>query len=206
MKNKQNLFKVIVNEAMNAFLEKGYKNLNVDELVAQIGISKATFYKYIPSKEILFEECVRTYLDKFKKELRQLINRILKSNQETFFALFMEIIKLSTNFLTTITNLINVKIEKRFPQISLKLREFTKKQIETTFFSIINKGRELRLIKNEISDEVLYFIIYTTLINLKQFTQREGKEITLNIFFNHYFQIIFNGILEDEIKVSFYYQ
>ena len=206
MKNKQNLFVVIVNEAMNAFLEKGYKNLNVDEFVAQIGISKATFYKYIPSKEILFEECVRTYLDKFKKELRQLINRILKSNQETFFALFMEIIKLSTNFLTTITNLINVKIEKRFPQISLKLREFTKKQIETSFFSIINKGRELRLIKNEISDEVLYFIIYTTLINLKQFTQREGKEITLNTFFNHYFQIIFNGILEDEIKVSFYYQ
>jgi|YelNatPaOPRAMG01_1025707.scaffolds.fasta_scaffold03618_8 AcrR family transcriptional regulator len=206
MKNKQNLFVVIVNEAMNAFLEKGYKNLNVDELVAQIGISKATFYKYIPSKEILFEECVRTYLEKFRKELRQLINRILKSNQETFFALFMEIIKLSTNFLTTITNLINVKIEKRFPQISLKLREFTKKQIETSFFSIINKGRELRLIKNEISDEVLYFIIYTTLINLKQFTQREGKEITLNTFFNHYFQIIFNGILEDEIKVSFYYQ
>lgn len=206
MKNKQNLFVVIVNEAMNAFLEKGYKNLNVDEFVAQIGISKATFYKYIPSKEILFEECVRTYLEKFKKELRQLINRILKSNQETFFALFMEIIKLSTNFLTTITNLINVKIEKRFPQISLKLREFTKKQIETSFFSIINKGRELRLIKNEISDEVLYFIIYTTLINLKQFTQREGKEITLNTFFNHYFQIIFNGILEDEIKVSFYYQ
>jgi len=206
MKNKQNLFVVIVNEAMNAFLEKGYKNLNVDELVAQIGISKATFYKYIPSKEILFEECVRTYLEKFRKELRQLINRILKSNQETFFALFMEIIKLSTNFLTTITNLINVKIEKRFPQISLKLREFTKKQIETSFFSIINKGRELRLIKNEISDEVLYFIIYTTLINLKQFTQREGKEITLNTFFNHYFQIIFNGILEDGIKVSFYYQ
>jgi len=206
MKNKQNLFVVIVNEAMNAFLEKGYKNLNVDELVAQIGISKATFYKYIPSKEILFEECVRTYLEKFRKELRQLINKILKSNQETFFALFMEIIKLSTNFLTTITNLINVKIEKRFPQISLKLREFTKKQIETSFFSIINKGRELRLIKNEISDEVLYFIIYTTLINLKQFTQREGKEITLNTFFNHYFQIIFNGILEDEIKVSFYYQ
>ncbi|ROL55978.1 TetR/AcrR family transcriptional regulator [Bacteroidetes/Chlorobi group bacterium MS-B_bin-24] len=206
MKNKQNLFVVIVNEAMNAFLEKGYKNLNVDELVAQIGISKATFYKYIPSKEILFEECVRTYLEKFRKELRQLINKILKSNQETFFALFMEIIKLSTNFLTTITNLINVKIEKRFPQISLKLREFTKKQIETSFFSIINKGRELRLIKNEISDEVLYFIIYTTLINLKQFTQREGKEITLNTFLNHYFQIIFNGILEDEIKVSFYYQ
>jgi AcrR family transcriptional regulator len=206
MKNKQNLFVVIVNEAMNAFLEKGYKNLNVDELVAQIGISKATFYKYIPSKEILFEECVRTYLEKFRKELRQLINKILKSNQETFFALFMEIIKLSTNFLTTITNLINVKIEKRFPQISLKLREFTKKQIETSFFSIINKGRELRLIKNEISDEVLYFIIYTTLINLKQFTQREGEEITLNTFLNHYFQIIFNGILEDEIKVSFYYQ
>jgi len=206
MKNKQNLFKVILNEAMNGFLEKGYKNLNVDELVAQIGISKATFYKYVPSKEILFQECVRTYLENFKKELRQLISKILKSNQETFFVLFMDIIKISTNFLTIITNLINVKIEKRFPQLNTKLREFTKKQIESSFFSIIKKGRELGLIKTEISDEVLYFIIYTTLINLKQFTQREGKEVTLNTFFNHYFQIIFKGILEDDIKISFYYQ
>ncbi len=206
MKDKQNLLEIIITEATNVFLEKGYKNLNVDELVDQIGISKATFYKYIPSKEFLFEECIRRYLEKFKKGIRSQINRILKSNKETFFPFFMDIIKISNNFLATITTLISPRVEKRFPQIRVKLQELTKKQIESSFYSIIKKGRELGLIKKDIDDEVLYFIIYTTLTNLKSFIHRQNKEFTLENFFKDYFFILFNGILVNEIKNLYYPQ
>lgn len=206
MKDKQNLLEIIISEATNVFLEKGYKNLNVDELVDQIGISKATFYKYIPSKEFLFEECIRRYLEKFKKGIRSQINRILKSNKETFFPFFMDIIKISNNFLATITTLISPRVEKRFPQIRVKLQELTKKQIESSFYSIIKKGRELGLIKKDIDDEVLYFIIYTTLTHLKSFIHRQNKEFTLENFFKNYFFILFNGILVNEIKNLYYPQ
>ncbi len=206
MKDKQNLLEIIISEATNIFLEKGYKNLNVDELVDQIGISKATFYKYIPSKEFLFEECIRRYMEKFKKGIRSQINRILKSNKETFFPFFMDIIKISNNFLATITTLISPRIEKRFPQIRVKLQDFTKKQIESSFYSIIKKGRDLGLIKKDIDDEVLYFIVYTTLTNLKSFIHKQNKEITLENFFKHYFSIILNGILIGEIKNLYYSQ
>lgn len=206
MKDKQNLLEIIISEATNVFLEKGYKNLNVDELVDQIGISKATFYKYIPSKEFLFEECIHRYLEKFKKGIRSQINRILKSNKETFFPFFMDIIKISNNFLATITTLISPRVEKRFPQIRVKLQELTKKQIESSFYSIIKKGRELGLIKKDIDDEVLYFIIYTTLTNLKSFIQRQSKVFTLENFFKDYFFILFNGILVNEIKNLYYPQ
>ncbi|MCX7908148.1 MAG: TetR/AcrR family transcriptional regulator [Ignavibacteria bacterium] len=206
MKQKVNLLNAIIDESMKQFFSKGYKSLNIDELVKDIGISKATFYKYIPSKEFLFEECIRRHLDIFKKEINGNIKKILKSNKETFFKFFIELIKKSSDFLTSISGVINLQVEKRFPHISLKLKEFTKKQIENSFFSIIQKGREIGLIKSQINDEILFFIIFTTLTNIKQFIETHRSEITLSKFFYEYFSILFNGILLEESKSIFYKQ
>jgi AcrR family transcriptional regulator len=206
MMHKENLLNAIIQEAMAQFFAKGYKHLNIDELVNDIGISKATFYKYIPSKEFLFEECIRRYLENFRKEITKIIKKILKSNQDNFFKFFIELIKKSSEFLASLSNILNSTVEKRFPQVSLRLREFTKKQIENSFFSIINKGREIGLIKKEINDEVLYFIIYKTLTNLKNFIENQRNEFTINRFFIEYFSILFNGILNEQHKNNYYKQ
>lgn len=206
MKYKENLLNAIIEEGMKQFFSKGYKRLNIDELTNDLGISKATFYKYIPSKELLFEECIRRYLENFKKEISKFIRKILKSDQETFFQYFIELVKKSGEFLSSISIVFNIQLEKRFPQISLKLKEFTKKQIENSFFSIINKGRQIGLIKNDVSDDVLYFIIYTTLTNLKSYTDSHKNDTTLSQFFYEYFSILFTGILVDESKQIYYKQ
>lgn len=203
MKDKEHLLNAIIEEAMRQFFSKGYKNLNINELTNEIGISKATFYKYIPSKELLFEECIRRYLDAFKKEISKFIKQILKSDKDSFFHFFFEMIKKSNEFFETISNVVTTQVEKRFPQINLKLKDFTKKQIENAFFSIINKGREINLIKSEINDKILYFIIYTTLTNLRQFIDINKENISVKIFFNEYFRILFDGILINESKIHF---
>lgn len=200
MKLKENLLNAIIEEGIKQFFSKGYKRLNIDELTSDIGISKATFYKYIPSKEYLFEECIRRYLEKFKKEISTFIKKILKSDEKTFFKYFIELVKKSGEFLSSISNVINTQIEKRFPQISLKLKEFTKKQIENSFFSIVNKGRQIGLIKNNVNDDVLYFIIYTTLTNLKTYAELHKNDISMRQFFYDYFTILFMGILVEESK------
>lgn len=200
MKLKENLLNAIIEEGIKQFFSKGYKRLNIDELTNDIGISKATFYKYIPSKEYLFEECIRRYLEKFKKEISTFIRKILKSDEKTFFKYFIELVKKSGEFLSSISNVINTQIEKRFPQISLKLKEFTKKQIENSFFSIVNKGRQIGLIKNNVNDDVLYFIIYTTLTNLKTYAELHKNDISMRQFFYDYFTILFMGILVEESK------
>lgn len=203
MKDTKNLLNAIIEEAMRQFFSKGYKNLNINELTADIGISKATFYKYIPSKELLFEECIRRYLENFKKEISRFIKQIIRSNKENFFHIFFEMIKKSNEFFETISKVVSTQVEKRFPQINLKLKDFTKKQIENAFFSIINKGREIGLIKKDIDDKILYFIIYITLTNLSHFIDTNEDTISIRVFFNEYFRILFDGILVDESKTIF---
>ncbi|MGB9770720.1 MAG: TetR/AcrR family transcriptional regulator [Candidatus Kapaibacteriota bacterium] len=202
---KKSLLNAIFEEATKQLFAKGYKNLNIDQLVKEIGISKATFYKYIPSKEMLFEECIRKYFDKFRKDISSYIKHLLKSDKEHFFKYFIGLVKISGEFLSSVTSVINSQIEKRFPQIAIKLHDFTRKQIENSFFSIVLKGREIGVIKKEIDYEILYFIIYVTLTNLKYLSEKQVK-VAPDKFFYEYFNILFNGILVDEAKQLYFKQ
>ena len=40
------------------FLEKGYENTSIDEIIAEAGIAKGTYYYYFPSKEATLEAVI----------------------------------------------------------------------------------------------------------------------------------------------------
>lgn len=50
-KRKQELLKI----AYRLFVEKGYDNTSIDEIIAEAGIAKGTYYYYFPSKEATLE-------------------------------------------------------------------------------------------------------------------------------------------------------
>ena len=44
--------------AYRLFIEKGYENTSIDEIIAAAGIAKGTYYYYFPSKEATLEAVV----------------------------------------------------------------------------------------------------------------------------------------------------
>jgi AcrR family transcriptional regulator len=54
---------IALKEAMNLFWERGYEGTSFDELIAAMGISASSFYNSFGSKEALYCEATRTYLE-----------------------------------------------------------------------------------------------------------------------------------------------
>ena len=52
-----------LNEAMKLFWERGYEGTSFDDLIAAMGISASSFYNSFGSKEALYCEATRTYLE-----------------------------------------------------------------------------------------------------------------------------------------------
>ncbi|MCX7879484.1 MAG: TetR/AcrR family transcriptional regulator [Ignavibacteria bacterium] len=203
---KQNIRSAILQLAMTSLLENGFKNFNVDVLVENLGISKATFYKYYPSKAILFELCVKEKLEAFRKSIKAQVSKILNSTKASFFNLFMQLMTISSDFFYDITKLVDIQVSRRFPHIALRLKKFTKNQIEQNFYSMLEKGKELGLIRKDLNDQVLYLIVFSTLTNLREIDEKIRDEITISQFLIEYFTILFNGILLNENKELFYKQ
>ena len=54
---------IALQEAMKLFWERGYEGTSFDELIAAMGISASSFYNSFGSKEALYCEATRSYLD-----------------------------------------------------------------------------------------------------------------------------------------------
>lgn len=64
----------IIKESVKFFSEKGYHKTKMAEIAESLGVSKGAIYQYFTSKEELFLEVIRYYVDCTQKELIFFLN------------------------------------------------------------------------------------------------------------------------------------
>jgi AcrR family transcriptional regulator len=60
--------------AEELFLEKGFENTSVDDIVARVGVAKGLFYYYFDSKDALLAALVERYLDEIAASITAAMN------------------------------------------------------------------------------------------------------------------------------------
>ena len=70
----------ILKQAEQLFLQFGYSKVTMDEIAANLGMSKKTLYKFFPSKE----ELVREIIYKMRCGVKDYIDDLLANNEMDF--------------------------------------------------------------------------------------------------------------------------
>jgi AcrR family transcriptional regulator len=79
---------VALTKAMKLFWERGYEGTSFDELIAAMGISASSFYNSFGSKEALYCEATRTYLDSSSQWFFGILNDPSIDTKTAFARLF----------------------------------------------------------------------------------------------------------------------
>ena len=89
-KRKNNTKKKIVSAAWRLFYEQGYDNTTVEEIIAESGTSKGSFYHYFEGKDALLSSLSFLFDDKYAELMPQLtgdmsaMDKLLFLNHELF--------------------------------------------------------------------------------------------------------------------------
>jgi len=160
----------ILKTSFSLFLQKSFKEVTMNELVAAAGLSKGAFYHYFESKEKLFSEVIDTfYFKNMTIDYSKLSHESLWQFYHDYAKEITGLINESKAFLDTKDQEANINYFimmfdalKLFPDFRNKLRETQQKELDA-WSAIVKIGREKGEFESPMSDEqIARMFIYST--------------------------------------------
>lgn len=149
---KEEVRDLITKKALELFAEKGIKDVKMDDIAAELSMSKRTIYEQFADKEQLLLEALKLHNRRMRDEAKE---RIRKAKHVldivlTLYSLYFQSLKS-----------INIKFFKeleRYPNICKRNRERNHKN-DKRFLAWMEMGRKQGLFREDANFEILLYIL-----------------------------------------------
>ncbi|MDN5337850.1 MAG: hypothetical protein PWQ20_920 [Thermotogaceae bacterium] len=145
----------ILKAAQLAFSEKGFNGVSVEEIAEMAGVNKTVVFYYFPSKADLFAAVWEQSISELEEHIFEEIKdeSVYLKKVKKFLKSYIDFVRNKRDIMKLIEReKVGVLSEKNDSIISRKLKEkyknFVKKIVD-----LLNEGKELREIPNEVSAE-----------------------------------------------------
>lgn len=169
--NRDNIKKNITSTALKMFLEKGIKDVKMDDIASALSISKRTIYELYNDKEQLLYESVKLNGEIMRKEAKKRI-REAKNVLEIVLGLY----SIYFERLKSVNKKFFTEIEK-YPNIYRHNKDREAKNYKR-FIAWMESGREEGLFRKDANFEILLYILRRDLNTIfKVNTRNEENEL-----------------------------
>lgn len=174
----------IVSGSSKLFFKYGIRNITMDAIAGDLGISKRTIYDNFKDKDELLKYCFEANTLKQNKVVDEILN-----NSENLIEALIKIIKHNVNNLKLVNPIFFFDIKKYYSKLfELKIKKNNEKNINR-ITDILNKGIREKIFRSEINVEIVALLIleqYKLLGNQEIFpdTKFSKAEVFENISIN----------------------
>lgn len=182
----------ISNYSQDVFFKSGFYKITMDEIAQGLRISKKTIYKYFPSKNLLLESVVKTFMNSTKKRLLKNIaeqeNSIMKIRALT--EVFAELsLKLNQKLL--------YDLQTHMPELWESVEKFRGELINKIWEDIINQGKKEGYIIDKPND-IIITVIYSAIRSIINPTFLLHHNYSMSEAFRITFDLLIQGLLTPE--------
>lgn len=177
----------IMEEFVKLFMQKSCKDILVDEVAYNIGISKRTMYENFSSKSEIIRETLKYYLLSEHKKME-----LLASQEDNPLK---KILKITHSFIKNAA-LISMSrfddLKKQYPEIAKELLEIQEQFLNTVIRKMVIDAQKEGYIFEELTTEILFALLLGGKNDPRQSTIKfMGVEINaIQFFMTHFFTIL----------------
>ena len=184
MEEKVDRYRSIIAQTYSIFMQRGIKNVSMDDLCRQMGISKKTLYKYFENKadlltkiSIYIQELITSRLEELKKLNLNAIDVLL------------EMSRVSTDNHIRINPIVNFEIRKYYPQVYDKYIHTKKELIVNSILENLEKGIHEGLYRQDLNKEIIAHLYFK---KIEEFHSLEEENLT-NFSYSKIFEVMFEN-------------
>ncbi len=189
----------IIANAEHLFFSRGFSGVTMDQIAAELGISKKTLYLYFESKHQLLYAVV----SRLMAESEQCIKDLMDNDRLDYFQRMAGLVDHIAKRTSGISRNFMQDLQKSAPEMWDEISEFRRRKIYHNFGLLIRKGIKTGMIRQNIDPELLtrmYEVLVQQMINpqvLMDSPYRPGQLMRAII------ELVFAGALTDKGRVSF---
>ncbi len=188
----------IFSSCQERFFREGFSRISVDEIAADLAISKKTFYKYFSSKEDL----VQQIMEHFMGGVRTTSERILLSDKSAVEKLSEIISMLATNT-SRLTPAFGQDIQKRIPRLWNQIQEFRRQRLSDLFTRLTTQGVAEGTMRPEMNKRVFLMCVISSIEGIMQPHLIAHESFSISEAVKEIMSIFFKGALTEQGREQF---
>ena len=145
---KQALYDKIVTTAMHAFAQKGIRRVKMDDIAAQLSISKRTLYELFENKEVLLFEGVKKYHEQINNRLR-----VISEESENVMDVMLKVYRMKVDEFRSTSPQFYSDIVK-YPEVMDYLKKKSKES-HSRHLLFLKRGVEEGFFRNDVNLELV---------------------------------------------------
>jgi AcrR family transcriptional regulator len=180
----------IITKSAELFLRYGVKNLTMDEIARQLGMSKKTIYLYVANKSDLIQKVMQAHLDKedsFIKEVQKTSKNALEENLRTMTFMCEDL----QGFNSTVF----FELQKYYPESYALFNEHREKVALRRILNNLKAGIKEGLYRKDIDTEIVSRIFVSALDILTDQQRFPSKKYHFYNLYKEFVNYHLGGIL-----------
>lgn len=146
--------KRILDKATELFLKFGYSKVTMNEIAAELGMSKKTLYHYFASKE----EVVMAAVNSMQDETARKVDGMLANQDIDFIEKLFMLLDLTGAYHSKITGHFLLDVQKSVPNVAKCCGEFLNERIPGVMGKLLREGMEKNLLRKDVDERILLLI------------------------------------------------
>lgn len=183
----------ILETALKLFSKKGYLGATTREIAKEAGIAEVTLFRYFPSKEMLFEEMLKSH--SFLPELRELLPEIADMPYERALTV------IAKGFLDTlmrrkdIIRIMQAEMQRYPEKIHKSYNAFVQEvfKVLALYFNAMQKKGILRQFDSELAARAFFGMLFSYFNAEEFFMRKKYSTVALEVTISAYVDIFARG-------------
>jgi AcrR family transcriptional regulator len=186
-------YRSIIEGAFRIFIENGIRNISMDDICRNLGISKKTLYKYVENKVDLLKKITDYIKELIESSIAELENKNLNA-----IDVLLEMSKVSTTRHLRINPMITFELRKFYPQVFEEYLAHKKEIIISSIIINLEKGINEGLYRHDLNKEIIAHLYFKKIEDFHNIELKELEDFSYDKIFEVMFENHIRGISNEE--------